>query len=211
LKILGIVGSRRKKGNTAVLVQEALKPFEMRGMETKLIFLGDYDIEDCNGCESCHDTYKCVKQDGMQEIYPSILEYDAVVLGSPTYFYNVTADMKAFIDRCYCLEAFDENDRSVWMSINEAFGGKYACVVAVCEQEKEEDVGYTATAMEKFLEALGYRVISTVKALNLFAAREALQNEKVLHEARQAGEKLLKTLQLREKVKAQFSRSASDK
>ena len=206
MKILGVVGSRRKNGNTATLVQEVLKPFKGKDIVTKLIFLGDYDIKGCNGCEGCKDTYVCVINDGMQKIYPEILESDAIILGSPAYFYNVSADMKAFIDRCYCFEAFDETDRSVWMGVNEAFGGKYASVVAVCEQQKEADMGYTAELMEKPLEALGYRVVSTVKALNLFTAGEALKYEKVINEANQAGEKLLKTLQLREKLKSKVNR-----
>jgi multimeric flavodoxin WrbA len=204
LKILGVVGSRRKKGNTSILMQEALKPFKMNNIETKLIFLNDYNISDCNGCEGCKDTYKCVINDDMQKLYPDILESDAIILGSPAYFYNISADMKAFIDRCYCFEIFDKEDRSVWMGLNEALGGKYAAVIAVCEQEREEDMGFTAEAMQKSLEALGYRVVSTVKALHLFKAGEALNNEKAMQDARQAGEKLLKYLQLKERIKTRL-------
>ncbi len=204
MKILGIVGSRRKKGNTSLLVQEALKPFQEQGMETNLVFLGDYEIVDCNGCESCRETLKCVVDDDMQKIYPLLQEADAVILGSPAYFYNVTADVKAFIDRCYCHEVFDQEDRSVWVSVSEALGGKYAVVIAVCEQEKEEDMGYTAVVMEKSLEALGYRVVSTVKALKLFAPGEALKDVKALQDAGQAGEKMLKTLQLKKKLQKQL-------
>ena len=205
MKILGVVGSRRKKGNTAILVQEALKPFKKKGIETEMIFLGDYDFKGCNGCEGCNKTYKCVVNDDMQKIYPMILEADAMILGSPAYFYNISSDMKAFIDRCYCFEAFAEDDRSVWMGVSEALGGKYAAVVAVCEQEKAEDMGYTADLMEKPLEALGYRVVSTVKALHLFSAGEACKDEKAMQEAKKAGEKLLKTLQLRDMVKKQVA------
>lgn len=138
----------------------------------------------------------------------AIEKADAVILGSPAYFYNITADMKAFIDRLYCYEVFDESDRSVWMGLNEALGGKYATVIAVSEQEKEEDMGFTAEAMQKPLEALGYRVVSIVKALHLFKAGEALNNEKAIKAANQAGEKLLKTLQLKEKVKRQLSENS---
>lgn len=205
MKILGVVGSRRKNGNTSILVQEALKPFKMQGMETKLIFLGDYNINDCNGCEGCRDTYKCVVNDDMQKIYPAILESDAIVLGSPTYFYNITADMKAFIDRCYCFEIFDKENRSVWMGLNEVLGVKYAAVIAVNEQETEEDMGFASEAMIKPLEALGYRVVSTVKALHLYTAGESLRNEKLMQAANQAGEKLLKTLQLQQRVKVQLN------
>lgn len=205
MKILGVVGSRRKKGNTFHLVNEALKPFIELGIDNQLIFLGDHEINACTGCEGCRETYRCVIRDDMQKLYPLILESDAVVLGSPAYFYNVSADMKVFIDRCYCLEAFDEDDRSIWMGLNEALGGKYAAVVAVCEQQSEEDMGYTATVMEKSLAALGYRVICTVKALNCFAAGEVLESKNAMKAAREAGEKLLKTLQLRSRVRKRLS------
>lgn len=209
MKILGVVGSRRKKGNTAALVREMLKPFQVQDVETKLIFLGDYNIEGCNGCEGCKNTFKCVIDDDMQEIYPLILESDAIVLGSPAYFYNVSSDMKAFIDRCYCFEVFDDSDRSIWMGVNEALGGKYAAVAAVCEQQKEEDMGCTAEVMEKSLQALGYRVVSIVKALNLFAAGEALKDDKAMKEAGEAGQKLLKTMQLRKRLVRQLNMNGS--
>ncbi len=200
MKILGIVGSRRKRGNTAVLMQEALKPFQDQGIDTELIYLGDYQITGCTGCEGCQDTFECMINDDMQKLYPKLLEYDAVIMGSPTYFYNVSGDMKTFIDRCYALEAFHKEDRSVWISLNEVFGMKYAGVIAVCEQENEQDMGYTAETMERSLLALGFRVVSTVKAFKLFAEGEALTNNIELNKAKNAGEKLLKTLQLKSNI-----------
>lgn len=208
MKILGIVGSKRKKGNTSSLVQKALEAAKREGIESELIFLADYSIKDCTGCEGCRNTYRCIIKDDMQKIYPLLLEADAVVLGSPTYFYNVSADMKAFIDRCYSFEFFAEDDRSVWLSLNEALGGKYAVVIAVCEQHDEEDMGYTAETMEKTLEALGYRVVETVKALGLFGAGEALKDEKALEQAKRAGKKLVKTLKLRKELEAKIKSNA---
>ncbi len=79
----------------------------------------------------------------MQKIYPLLIESDAIIFGSPTYFYNVTADVKAFIDRCYCFEVMSKEDRSLWMGINEVLGGRYAAVIAVCEQHSSEDMGGT--------------------------------------------------------------------
>ena len=200
MKVLGIVGSKRKKGNTSVLVQRALEAAQKEGMETEIVFLGDYDIKGCTGCEGCQKTYKCIINDDMQKIYPLLLESEAVILGSPTYFYNVTSDIKAFIDRCYCLEAFAEDDRSVWIGLNEALGGKYAAVIAVCEQHSEADMGYTAEVMEKSLQALGYRVVESVKVLRLFGKGEAVEDQESLEKSKKAGMKLARTLMLREKV-----------
>lgn len=211
MKIMGVVGSHRKKGNTSILMKEALRPFEAQGFETELFFLGDYDITGCSGCEGCMDSFKCVKNDDMQKLYPALIKADALILGSPTYFYNISADMKAFIDRCYCFEVFDERDRSVWISTNEALGGKYAAVIAVCEQDNEEDMGFTVDAMVKPLEALGYRVTSVVKALHAFAKGDVSNNEKAMEEARQAGEKLLKTLLLKNRIKSHYDNQGGRK
>ncbi len=197
MKVLGVVGSRRKSGNTAYLVQQALKAIESKEVETELIFLGDYNIRGCTGCEGCKDTYKCVVMDDMQKIYPLIIDSDAIVLGSPTYFYNITAEMKAFIERFYCFQVFAENDRSVWSSTNEALGGKYAVVIAICEQNDEKDMGFTAEAMSKPLEGLGYRVIETVKILKLFKRGDAVQNRPAIDQVVRAGKKLEKTMKLR--------------
>lgn len=204
MKILGIIGSRRKNGNTSCLVQEAVKAAQEKGAEAELIFLGDYSIKDCVGCEGCKDTYKCIIQDDMQKIYPLLLKADGIILGSPTYFYNISADLKAFIDRCYSFEVFAEDDRSCWLSVNEALGGKYAVVIAVCEQHNEKDMGFTIEAMSMPLEALGYRVIDTVKILNVFKAGEALRDSKALKQSRTAGERLVRTINLRKDVETKI-------
>lgn len=181
------------------MVQKALKAFEDKGVQTEIVFLGDLNISGCTGCEGCRETFRCIIKDDMQELYDLLLEADGVILGSPTYFYNVTADMKAFIDRCYCLDVFHEEDRSVWLSIPEVLGGKYAVVIAICEQLDEKDMGVTPDVMASFLRAIGYRVVDTVKALHLFKAGEASGSTALL-EAQKAGEKLYKTITLRKKI-----------
>ena len=205
MKVLGIVGSRRKNGNTAYLVKQALDAIHSKDVETELIFLGDYNIRGCIGCEGCKDIYKCVIMDDMQKIYPLIINSDAIILGSPTYFYNITADMKAFIERLYCFQIFVEDDRSVWSSINEILGIKYAVVIAICEQDNEKDMGFTAEAMSKPLEGLGYRVVDTVKILKLFRKGDVLQNQDAVEDVKKAGKKLEKSLRLRKETKINFN------
>jgi multimeric flavodoxin WrbA len=204
MKALGIIGSRRNAVNTAALVKAALKALEKEGIATQAVFLGDYDIGGCRGCEGCKDTYECVQKDGMQDLYPLILEADALVVGSPTHFYNVSSSIAAFFERCYCFEIFGEDDRSVWLSVNEALGGKYAAVIAVCEQQDEKDMGFTAEAMSLPLQSLGYRVVETVKVLRLFEKGAALSDGPAMDAAAAAGKKLAKTLLLRKKAEAKL-------
>ncbi len=136
----------------------------------------------------------------MQKIYAKILDADGIVLGSPTYFYNVTGIIKNMIDQLYCYEVFDEEDRSVWMGMHEAMGIKYATVVAVCEQKDPDDLGYTAVTMTKSLQALGYRVVDELKIYNVYNKTDLLLDTNQLIKLEEAGKKLVKTILLKEKI-----------
>jgi multimeric flavodoxin WrbA len=97
MKIVGIVGSPRIGGNTEFLVRTALDELEMRSLEVEMIHLGEKDISGCRGCMKCPEI--CIIQDDMTKLYPVIEQADGILVGSPTYFGQVTAQLKAFMDR----------------------------------------------------------------------------------------------------------------
>ncbi len=200
MKIIGLVGSYRKNGNTDMAVRKVLEEAANQGAEVEVLYLKDYEIKDCTGCEGCKVTFQCVIKDDMEKIYAKILDADAVVIGSPTYFYNVTGIIKNMIDRLYCYEIFDKEDRSVWMGIQEVLGPKYATVVAVCEQEDPEDMGYTAVTMTKSMKAIGYRVIDELKIFKVYGKNELLLDSDQLEVLKKAGRRLVKTIQLKEDI-----------
>jgi multimeric flavodoxin WrbA len=97
VQILGICGSARKNGNTATLLQAVL---DAAGLESELVFLSDKNIGFCSGCMSCvKHKGVCVKNDDMQELLQKMLGAQALVLGSPNYYYDVSGLMKNMIDR----------------------------------------------------------------------------------------------------------------
>ena len=101
MKVLGIVCSPRREGNTEILVQEALAGAGDCGAKGELLAVWDKDIKPCDGCRSCIKTGKCHIKDDMQEIYPKFLDTDGIIWGTPVYFYSVTAQAKILIDRLY--------------------------------------------------------------------------------------------------------------
>ena len=109
MKVLGIVCSPRKGGNTEILVQEALAGAQTRGAETELLTIWDKDIRPCDGCLSCEKTGECHIKDDVQEIYPKLIAADGIVWGTPVYFWSVTAQAKMLIDRSYAL--YTNNNR----------------------------------------------------------------------------------------------------
>ena len=101
MKVLGIVCSPRRGGNTEILVDEALASAKGFGAEVELATIAGKNIAPCDGCESCITTRKCKVEDDMQEIYSKLLEADGIIFGTPVYFWSVTAQAKAVIDRTY--------------------------------------------------------------------------------------------------------------
>lgn len=105
MKVLGILGSPRKGGNTELLLEEALKGAEAEGAEIERLRLTDYNIIPCKECLACYRDGNCIILDDMAKIYPKLLEADIIILASPIFFYGVTAWAKALIDRCQALWA----------------------------------------------------------------------------------------------------------
>jgi multimeric flavodoxin WrbA len=101
MKILGIIGSPRKDGNTEILMKEALKVAGEAGCETEIFHMCGKQVAPCDACAACFKTGGCVIQDDMQELYSMMERADAVIFGSPVYFGSVSAQMKAVMDRTF--------------------------------------------------------------------------------------------------------------
>ena len=202
MNILAVSGSKRKKGNTALLLQQALSPFHLSNQfTTETLFLGELDFDGCNGCEGCSKTNRCVVQDDMQIAYSLLRKADAIIIGSPTYFYNITSDMKKFIDRCYCFTSYNKDDRSVWTSEFDSGPRKFAGFISICEQNNEEDMGVTPKVLQLSYESLGYRTIFNQKVLHAFKQGEVLKNNEAMVSAKANGQKLMNTMLLQRSLK----------
>lgn len=100
MKVIGICSSARKDGNTAFLMKEVFYELEKEGIETELIQLAGTMIEPCKACWACGGRGNCVHcRDSFHEIFEKIKEADGVLLGSPVYSANVSANMQAFLER----------------------------------------------------------------------------------------------------------------
>ena len=99
MKILGIVGSPRKDGNTEIMMREALGAAQEAGAETEIFLVADNDIAPCDGCMACMGGNGCVIDDDMQTVYEKLERADGIIFGTPVYFINVSAQAKAIIDR----------------------------------------------------------------------------------------------------------------
>ncbi len=101
MKVLAINGSARLNGNTAIMLNTALQVMAEEGIETELVQLGPKGLQGCIACYKCfeHKDRRCAVKDEMNGYIEKMLEADGILLGSPTYFADLTTNMKSLIDR----------------------------------------------------------------------------------------------------------------
>ncbi|MHA1540306.1 MAG: flavodoxin family protein [Alphaproteobacteria bacterium] len=102
MKVVAFNGSPRKGGNTSLLIQEVFKSLEKEGVETELVELANKEIKGCTACYKCKEMQnkRCAyTKDYVNTCLEKMEGADAIILGSPTYFTDVTTEMKALIDR----------------------------------------------------------------------------------------------------------------
>lgn len=102
MKVIAINGSPRKNGNTAMLLGKALEPITAEGIDTEVFQLGGKPISGCTACYACfkNKDRRCTQSDDVvNECIGKMAEADGIILGSPTYFADITPELKALIDR----------------------------------------------------------------------------------------------------------------
>lgn len=166
MKIIGISGSPRQK-NTDYMLKTVL---EATGQPYEIIRLSDKEINPCKACKACHKTFKCNIDDDMQELYLKLNKAKFLLLGSPTYFNNVTRIMKNFIDRClpYWFSKSLEGKKGAILSVGNfkeclEFDKKGKCI---WHKEEKDSVNGCLTALKGFCEHIGVNVIDSLYALH---------------------------------------------
>jgi len=102
MKVVAFNGSPRKEGNTATLIKHVLAELEKEGIETEMVQIGGKSVHGCTACAKCYENKdkKCViDKDIVNECIEKMLEADGIILASPTYFADLTPELKALIDR----------------------------------------------------------------------------------------------------------------
>lgn len=193
--ILGIGGSPRTGGNSDILLGRILGGAARTGLETETVHLRNVEFRPCIGCEKCRPDGVCRGIcDGMQTLYGKIAAAQGLVMVSPTHNYNVTAWIKAFIDRLYCYYVFDDNRPRGWSS-RLAGQGRRAVIAAVCEQEDPEHMGFTLEAMHRPLDALGFQVMDRLAVFGIFDRGRVAKQENTLARAEALGRRLAEALE----------------
>lgn len=133
MKVIGINSSPRKKANTQTIVEAVLTGAGEKGAETRLVNLREMNINGCIGCEGCKNHLgKCVQKDDLTPLLQEMAACDAVVMGTPVYWYQVTAQFKMLVDRLYSFIGFDEDPETGQPIMTSAFppGKAFLCIIS---------------------------------------------------------------------------------
>ncbi|PLX67620.1 MAG: flavodoxin family protein [Denitrovibrio sp.] len=193
-KILIIGSSPRRGGNSDIIIEHFAKGAENAGCESEIVQLSGLNISPCVGCERCRKDKSCTRlNDDMTDIYEKIKHSKGLFMVSPVHNYNVTAWMKAFIDRMYCFYDFKEPRPNDWSS-RLSGQNRQAVAAAVCEQLDVKDMGFTIEAMTMPLEALGYEVKDHLRFLGVFSKGAISEVETALKKSEESGYNLAVSL-----------------
>lgn len=152
--VLAIMGSPRIRGNTDVLLDEFLKGAQSEGAETEKIIVDKLNISPCKEYNACLRDGNCVIRDDMDDIYPKLLHADVVVVASPMFFYGVTSQLKALIDRCQALWA-----RKYVLKQEPADSGRKGAFIAVGATRGKKLFDGSILTVKYFFQAIGVEYV----------------------------------------------------
>ena len=183
-QVLVILGSPRKKGNSSTLAARISRGAKSAGAEVETLLLQDLKISPCRGCDTCKkdDSKGCAINDDMQEIYRKLIKADAWVIGSPVYWFTMSAQTKIFMDRCYALPTYAKNP----------FAGK-RIAIAMSYGDIDAVKSGCVNALRTFQDAFRYtrsKIVGMVYG-SAMKAGEIVNNKALMREAEELGKLLV--------------------
>ena len=182
-KVVVLLGSPRKKGNSTILANRIIKGAQEAGAEVETFYLNGMHIRPCQACYACQkkDSKGCAQDDDMQQIYPKLVEADAWVIASPVYWFNMSAQTKLFMDRCLALLAYG----------NQAFRKKIAIAMSYGDADpfRSGCINALRTFQDSF-RYVGAKIVGMVYG-SAMEAGEIESQTALLEEAEKLGQKLV--------------------
>ena len=165
MKILLISGSPHKAGTTSVLIKAFSKGAESAGHEVYHFNAWEKEVHPCIACEKCHSAVSaCVFRDAFDEIRDMLIEADAVVFASPIYYYGLTAQLKAVIDRFY---GIDEQLQTA----------KKTALLLACGDNTMESAECAASPFYGMVDYLGWEIADVIAAKGCYTAEDVVNTE----------------------------------
>jgi len=185
LKVLGIMGSPRIKGNSDLLLDEALKGAQSQQAEVEKIVVDKLKIAPCREYYSCLKDGNCAIRDEMDAIYPKLLDADTVIVASPMFFYGLSAQLKALIDRCQAPWA-----RKYVLKQTPSDAGRKGAFIAVGATRGEKLFEGSILTVKYFFQAISVEYVDELLVRGVDKRGEIKEHPAVLSDAFEMGRRL---------------------
>ncbi|MGB2854434.1 MAG: flavodoxin family protein [Dehalococcoidia bacterium] len=185
MKVLAIMGSPRIRGNTDLLLDEALKGAQREGAEVEKIIVDKLKISPCKEYNACLRDGNCVIRDDMDYIYPKLLDADVVIVASPMFFYALTSQLKALIDRCQALWA-----RRYVLKQEPPDSGRRGAFVGVGATKGEKLFDGSILTLKYFFQAIGVQYAGELLTRGVDKKGEIKDHPTALKDAFELGRRL---------------------
>jgi multimeric flavodoxin WrbA len=183
-RVLAVLGSPRRNGNTDTIITEFLRGAASAGFEPKFIVPTDLGISPCDGMNQCFETGRCVIKDGMNAVYEDVLSATHIVIATPVYFMGPPGTLKSFIDRFQAVWARFEILKEPPPA---AAGRKGFAIVAGATPEEGKMYRPTISIIKAFFNVTGFSYAGDMIAAGLDDGVEAGERRDLLSRAFEAG------------------------
>ena len=185
MKVLGIMGSPRIKGNTDLLLDEALRGAKSRGAEVEKLVADKLNIAPCREYYRCLKDGNCAIRDEMDDIYPKLLDADRVIVASPIFFYSLTSQVKALIDRSQAIWA-----RKYVLKQNLPESGRKGAFIAVGATSGEKLFEGSILTVKYFFKTIGVKYVDELLIPGVDKKGEIKEHPTALSDALELGRRL---------------------
>ena len=171
MQILILQGSPRAKGNTAWMAEEFKNAAEAAGHQVTLVNVAHKHIAGCLACEYCHGKGNgaCIQKDDMQELYPLMAKAEVLVLAAPIYYFTLSAQIQAPIQRMYCVNAPAKVKKMALLMSSYSpavYDGALAEFRDICKYWQVENIGHVSAKIdEQKTEATKQKIVDLVAKL----------------------------------------------
>lgn len=188
VKVLGISTSPRIKGNSDLLLRQALAGAKSAGACTEYVRLADYKIGPCIECNDCYTTGRCSVQDDYQQLLSGILDADRLIFATPVFFMTVCAQAKTLIDRGQCMWA------QKYVLKKELFASerdRRAMVIAVGGSKSKKQFECIRSTMTSYFDSLDTHYVFSLFVNNVDSQGEIEKHPSAMKEAYRLGSQLV--------------------
>jgi multimeric flavodoxin WrbA len=188
VKVLGIMGSPRIRGNTDILLDEALKGAKSRGAQTEKILVSRLHILPCQENDGCAEKGVCTIRDAMDRIYPNLLDADRIIVASPMFFYGLPGQLKSLIDRSQALWA-----RKYILKQNMPAADRRGAFIAIGATKGKNLFDGSILTIKYFFDAINIQYVDELLVRKIDKKGEILEHPDVLHDAFELGKRLVES------------------